>query len=416
MNRDMDKIAIVTLGCKVNQAESETLAEVLHGRGYNVARDLDGASLCIVNTCTVTAEADHKSRKAAAKAARAGIPVIVTGCMVETDAHCLESLSGVKIVPNDDKISLPELVDDHGLRRQGQGEMPGLLRSRAVIKIQDGCDGGCSYCIVPAARGRSRSLAATDIESAVDRAVARGAAELVLTGVNLGDFGKDTGDSLCRLMRGLTARPDVGRIRLSSLEVEHLQDELLHEMSTNPKVCKHLHIPMQSGDDRTLEAMERKYRVVQVNDIVSRLRDAVPSLALTLDVMAGFPGETEEAFLNTLDAIEELSPAKLHVFPYSARPGTRAAGLRDQLPAEVKKERALRARKLGNDLQRRFVQAQVGSVAEVALLPARRGEILGVTDNYVRVLLESDGRPASAGLAAVNIVDARGCLACGTWA
>ncbi len=415
MRIDMDNIAIVTLGCRVNQAESETLADKLQSRGYGVSRDPEDAALCVVNSCTVTSEADRKSRKAVARAVRAGVPVIVTGCMVETDPDSLQACKGVQLVGNAAKASLADLIDKWGLRKGSGAREAGVLRSRAVLKVQEGCDGSCAYCIVPAARGRSRSLAICEIDAAIGRAVSRGAAELVLTGVNLGDYGKDSGTSLLALLSDLTTRPEVGRIRLSSLEVEHLQDDLLREVCANPKICKHLHIPLQSGDDDTLAAMGRSYRVSDVKQIVKVLRAKAPSLALTLDIMAGFPGESERHFSHTLATIAELEPAKLHVFPYSPRPGTAAARMPHQVAPGIKKERALRARKLGNELQRRFVRAQVGTRTEVAVLPARREETMAVSDNYVKVLLETRGQSVS-GLAWVDIVEARGFLARGEWA
>ena len=410
----MDKIVIITVGCKVNQAESEELALRLAEEGYRVTRDMEGAALCVVNTCAVTSEGEHKSRKAVSKAMRAGVPVIATGCSVRTDPGSHQAARGLQLVPNTDKDRLASIIAERGLKT-GPGDMGNdVLRTRAVIKVQDGCDRGCAYCIVPRARGRSRSLPRDQIEAAVDRAVRRGAAELVLTGVNLGDYGRESGSSLSRLIHEMTARPDIGRVRLSSLEIDHVRGELLEEVACNPKVCKHLHLPLQSGDDRILEAMRRPYAAQEVMEVVSRLRQAVPEIAVTVDIMVGFPGEGEAEFSNTLRVIEELQPAKMHVFQYSPRPGTKAAGLAVQVDAAEKKERARRSRNLGLLLQQRFVKAQVGTRTEVAILEARYGEgAVGLTGNYVRVLLEPCKQELTAGLANVYIKGTRGCLALG---
>ncbi len=409
MKEEMDRIAIITLGCKVNQAESEELAGALAARGYLVSRELDRASICVINTCTVTSEGDHKSRKAVAKALRAGIPVIATGCTVETAPGSLGESENLQLVTNDLKHRIPQLIEERQLRRGRAGDAETLLRSRAAIKIQDGCDGACSYCIVPAARGRSRSLPRTAIDAAVEAATRRGAAELVLTGVNLGDFGMDNDSSLTDLVRELTGRGDVGRIRLSSLELEHLRDDLLAEVRDNPKVCKHLHLPLQSGDAKILKAMRRSYTPREVIEKLAGLRSSVRELAVTLDILVGFPGEGEGEFQNTLEVIRELAPAKLHVFPYSPRPGTEAASLPHQVDQRVKRERAWRARQLGSELQRRFVEAQVGTLAEIAVLASgREGETTGLTGNYVRVMVDHGGQKLSGGLEMVNIRGARG--------
>ncbi len=415
MKEKPDTIAIVTLGCKVNQAESEELAGSLQRRGYAVSHELRGAALCVVNTCTVTAEADHKSRKAVNRALRAGIPVIATGCTVEANSRVLPSSDEMVTVPKIAKDQLLELIGRRGLARGGGGGGPETWRARAVIKVQDGCDGRCAYCIVKRARGASRSRPRPEIDAAVSAALARGAVELVLAGVNLGDYGQDGGTSLAELVRELTLRPDVGRVRLSSLEIEHLKGPLLYELAENPKVCKHLHLPLQSGDDVILASMRRRYTAGDALDAVNALRRSAPDTAITLDIMAGFPGEGEREFAHTLQVIEELRPAKLHVFPFSPRPGTEAAGRAEQVDIRVKRERALRARRIGAEYQLRFVQQQVGKGTEVALLGPQQGGIVGLTGNYVKVLLPAlDGEPLS-GLARVRLVGARGTLALGTW-
>ncbi len=414
MMNEVDKIAIITLGCKVNQAESEELAIQLAAKGYRVGRDMEGAALCVVNTCSVTAEGDHKSRKAVGRALRAGIPVIATGCTIQANPESIPQARGLQLVDNREKRSLPAIIEQRGLRCGAALTASPFLRSRAVIKVQDGCDGACAYCIVPAARGRSRSLPRTAIDRTVEKALERGAAELVLTGVNLGDYGKDTGETLTGLIREITARWDVGRVRLSSLELDHLQGALLEELRENPKVCKHLHLPLQSGDDRILTAMRRSYKAREVIHSVSRLRDVVPEIAITLDIMVGFPGEGEAEFSHTLEAIEELRPAKLHVFKYSPRPHTEAAGMTGKIDADEKRERALRARDLGLEYQRRFVQAQVGTRTEVAIIEAGSTEAaLGLTGNYVKVLLEPLREDMDGGLRSVVIKGTRGCLALG---
>ncbi|HRT70888.1 MAG TPA: tRNA (N(6)-L-threonylcarbamoyladenosine(37)-C(2))-methylthiotransferase MtaB, partial [Syntrophales bacterium] len=378
------KVAVATLGCKVNQFDSALLAERLRSEGFTVVPFGEGADVCIINTCTVTARTDYQSRQLVRRARRycpyAGI--VVTGCYAQVAPAELAEMPGVAaVVGNAEKDALPgfldRILDERGkiivgdIRRcdslpSGTADVfPG--RTRAILKVQDGCDAFCTYCIVPFSRGRSRSLPPSDVLRQAARFAESGYREVVLTGIHLGSYGSDLEPpaSLAGLLAGFDDIDGVERVRLSSIEPMEVTPELISRMASSEKLCRHLHVPLQSGDDRILKLMGRNYTGDQFRLLVKGLTEAVPDIAVGVDVMTGFPGEGEEEFRRTAALIEELPLAYLHVFPYSRRPGTPAADFPHQVPEEAKKRRAALLRSLGAKKRASFARRFIGKEVSV---------------------------------------------------
>ena len=373
------------LGCKVNRVESDTLiAELLSHGVDNVA--LDEATVVLINTCTVTAEADSKARKAVRKAlAAAQSPqVIVTGCAAVIDPQMFAELgANVRVIPDKQAAAaaaLALLVDSSlevvPIRRTGAG-----FPTRMGIKIQDGCDNRCSYCIVSTARGPARSVPITQILSQVQEAESSGVREIVLTGINLGRF-SDCGQDLTGLLKILIESTTTMRFRLSSIEPPNVDSELAECISSaDGRICAHLHLPLQSGSDTVLARMGRSYDISSFRDRVAALRSSLPHLALTTDVIVGFPGETEEEFQQTLDFCKQIAFAKIHVFRYSVRKGTPAATMPDQVAPTIKAERAQILRDLAADLRKSDAQNRIGTLE--AVLVEAKGR--ATSDSYYTV-------------------------------
>jgi threonylcarbamoyladenosine tRNA methylthiotransferase MtaB len=332
----MATFSIRFLGCKVSFTDAQEVRERLLADGHSEASE--NAEIAVINTCCVTHEAVRKSRQAAARAARTHERVYVTGCGANLAADGFTGLPDNVVVVARPSEHTPEFVaGDVGAIGCLQADAR-LERIRAFVKVQDGCSFSCSFCVVPLVRGRSRSRPAPAVLGEIRRRVAQGHREVVLTGINLGCYrDRKAGYALPRLLREAGAIPGLARLRLSSIESNHVGDELLAAMRQTPTVARHLHVPLQSGDDRILAAMGRRYTAATY---LRRVR-AASGFNLTTDVIVGFPGEDERAFERTLDVVHEARLTKLHVFPYSPRPGTRTAG-DDTVPTEVKKERSAR--------------------------------------------------------------------------
>jgi threonylcarbamoyladenosine tRNA methylthiotransferase MtaB len=393
------RVAITTLGCKVNQADADALMRQLSELAVQVPFD-GPADLYLINSCTVTATADRQSRQLVHRARRRSPAgrVVLTGCLAVVG-------EGTQLLPDEVDAVFPparhpelvayarQLATEPGRSEARPGPRTG--RARPFLKLQDGCDHACTYCIVPRARGRSRSvLDPEQARAALGRLAAQGFGEVVLTGIHLGQYGQDLDPPLS--LAGLLAALDGAgppRIRLSSIEPRELEPALVEIVAGSPRFCPHLHVPIQSGDDGNLAAMNRPYRSAEIRDLLQQLRERMPDAALGTDLIAGFPGETEAQFEASLDLVQRAPLTHLHVFPYSPRPGTPAAAL-PQLPAAVRRQRAARLRQAGQDRLRAFAAAQLGQTREVLVeeLPLQGGERLlsGVTDNYVRVLLPGD--------------------------
>jgi threonylcarbamoyladenosine tRNA methylthiotransferase MtaB len=389
-------VRFVTFGCKANQYDTQVLREALARRGWTEA-DRD-AELVVVNTCTVTAEAGRKARQLIRRLGRerSDVRVAVTGCLAESEPEVLRELSNVEWVLGNGDAKLPV----NFLRELGEELSPEELgipagitefagHTRAFLKIQDGCDMACAYCIIPSVRGRSRSRGPEELAHEVERLLAAGHREVVLCGIHIGHWGLDLGSDLGALLERLVrveatvreGRPIPWRLRLSSIEATEVDGRVLEVMAAHPRrIAPHLHMPMQSGDDGVLGRMNRWYDAETYVAACERIRAVLDRPAFTADILVGFPGEDEAAFRNTLAAAERAGFTKIHVFPFSARPGTAAAGMHDLPdPAEVRERRA-RLSELGAELGRRFRASLEGATDTVVLEGA-----VGLSGRYQRV-------------------------------
>ncbi len=405
----MFKVAITTLGCKVNQCESARIAEAVAVRGMTLVPFEAEADCYIVNTCTVTGRTDDQSRRLIRRAIRRNpaAVVLVTGCYAQRAPEEIARIPGVRIVAgNGEKPRLTELLDklaagkgpqvhvgdirsEKKFSSLGATAIPG--HTRAFLKIQDGCDALCSYCIVPRVRGGSRSLQPAEIQDGVASLARRGFREVVLSGIHLGAYGRDLvpATDLTAVVRRIVEERPIGRLRLSSIEPREITAELLSLMGSSGIVCRHLHIPLQSGDDGILAAMNRDYDAAFFRDLIRDVLATIPGIAIGIDVMAGFPGETEAAFANTLRLVEELPFAYLHVFPFSRRPGTPADAMPGQVPEADKKRRVERLRTIGAEKRRTFAEKFIGAPLAV-LIEGKKdkstGFFTGFSDNYIPVV------------------------------
>ena len=396
-------VAFRTLGCKVNRVESDTIAAELLGRGIRLASE-DEARVVVINTCTVTAEADAKARKAVRQALRAASRpvVVVTGCLAALDADALRGL-GERVVVEADKAQVAGrvamLLDLDGPSGASVVRAGNAFRTRAILKVEDGCDNFCTYCIVPFARGVPRAVPLADAVADAEGLAAAGVREIVLTGINIGRYrDPSTGADLATLIRAI-AGTGVTRLRLSSIEPPDLTDRLLATLAGIPAVCEHLHVPLQSGNDAVLTAMGRAYTAGQYSSWIEQARAAIPGLAVTTDVIAGFPGEVPEHHAETLAFVERTGFSKLHVFRYSSRPGTAAAAM-PQVPPELRSHRATELRGLGSALRDRYVASRAGSHAEVLVERVRNGVATGTTRDYLHVCV-----PAMVSVAEGDLVE-----------
>ncbi len=402
-------VAITTLGCKVNQYESAALAQSFKEKGYRIVDFKDPADIYIVNTCTVTHLGDRKSRQLIRRAARANSAalIVVTGCYAQIAPDEVGRIPGVDLVVGTrGRSRLVELVEAAAKEREPlclvsgfqAGEqfeeiaaLPLEGRTRAFLKIQEGCTNFCTYCIVPHTRGPLRSRRPENVLKAAREIVAAGYREIVLTGIRTGAYGQDLDRdlSLAALLRDLSEIPGLLRIRLSSIEPNDITPELVEVLAGLKNFCRHLHVPLQSGDDEILQRMGRRYTTWEYARLAEVLRDNLPGLGLTTDVIAGFPGESERNFENTVRFIERISFSGLHVFKFSPRRGTPAAGFADQIKPGIKEQRSRRLIESGKKLAARFAGSLVGQELDV-LVEQRAGErgslYEGLTGNYVRVL------------------------------
>jgi threonylcarbamoyladenosine tRNA methylthiotransferase MtaB len=405
------RIRLDSVGCRLNIGEIEAAARHLSGLGHRVVTDGDEADLIVLNTCAVTGDAARKSRHSIRRLRRLHpeARVVVTGCFAELEPETVADLGADLVVGNDDKDRLPDLLIEHGLlpcdapiERVGHARgVPVGIRTRAFLKVQDGCDNRCAYCIVTTARGRGRSRPAPDVVREILELSDQGFIEVVLSGVHLGSYGHDLGRrrGLEELVRTVLAETPVPRLRLSSIEPWDIEDGFF-SLFEDPRLLPHLHLPMQSGCDATLVRMARRSTVAEIRSLISAARRAVPDLAVSTDVMVGFPGETDTEFETSLATVEELAFSRLHVFRFSRRAGTPAASFPDQVPGSVAAERSATMHALGAGLTHRFNSDFVGRCLPVLWETARaRGSCRrwsGLTGNYIRVLADA---PAGTDLA-----------------
>jgi threonylcarbamoyladenosine tRNA methylthiotransferase MtaB len=389
---EVASVAVRTLGCKVNRSESEALAEALGALGVSVTAG-DGATGCVVvNTCAVTAEADAKARKEVRRALEVTSgPVVATGCLASVDPASLMAI-GPRVVVEPDRSRLADTVaallrtaPDRAGRSADSSERAAAFRTRALVKVQDGCDNRCAYCIVPDARGLPRSTPADAVVARVRALVAAGRAEVVLTGVNIGRYGDGAAAPDLAALVSRVAATGVARIRLSSIEPPDVSARLLDVLAATPAVVPHLHVPLQSGSDRVLAAMGRRYDTTAYAAVLASARRALPGLAVTTDVIAGFPGESAADFAGTLAFVERCGFAALHVFRYSARKGTPAAAAPGQVPAAERSVRARSLRESGERLRVGHARSRDGGRAMLLVEAVMDGIARGTTEDHLRV-------------------------------
>jgi len=401
----MNTCALITLGCKVNQYETESIRESLLARGLREAPKGTKADLYVINTCAVTSVSAEKSRRAIRRAVRANpaATVIATGCYAEAEPDAVRRIEGVDyVVPQSRKHELFSLLDAVVGAAAG-GETPGRLidaqicrfagHTRAFLKVQDGCDARCAYCIVPKLRGRSTSRPLESIRAEAERLVEAGHLEIVLTGIHLGAYGTDLAGrtSLEDAVRIVLATPGIRRVRLSSIEATEVSDELIRLAANDPKFCPHFHLPLQSGSSDVLRRMGRPYSARDYLRVTERIRAALDRPSFGGDVMVGFPGETEADFEETLRVCRHAGFARTHVFPFSPREGTAAARMTNQCAPELIKERKRRLLQLADELALEYKRQFCGETLEVlveSMRDARSGMLQGYTSRYVRVLFD----------------------------
>lgn len=386
-------IALQTLGCKLNQAETESLARQFLEAGYQVVVPDHAADVYLLNTCTVTHIADRKCRNLLRLAHRRNPDalIVAAGCYVERAAAEIGGIEGVGlVVGNRDKERLVEIVqaktNGHESCRQGEILKSPPFRTRALVKIQEGCSQPCSFCIVPQVRGREQSRPQDDVIAEVKARVAEGYKEVILTGTRIGRYEHDGG--LQRLVERILRESEVQRLRLSSLEPCDLTPELL-SLWRNRRLCPHIHLPLQSGCDPVLWRMGRVYATVDYERAAALAREVIPNLSLTSDIMVGFPGESEEEFGESYRFCERTGFAAMHVFPYSARPGTKAARMTDKVGDSEKKRRCQLMLDLAHRSSQQFREKFLGQSMNVLWEGNKGGIWLGLTDNYMRVFLLS---------------------------
>lgn len=395
-------VTIETHGCKLNQADSTTLALEFLGAGFRLVTENDQADVYVVNSCTVTHVADSKARHAI-RAARRRNPdgmIVATGCYAERAPDSLRAVDEVDlVVGNVEKTGLVRRILEwrlnHNIVPCAEGKDASVIdqpvnRNRAMVKIQEGCDQVCAYCIVPRVRGRERSLPSVEIVGTINNYVSNGYKEVVLTGTQLGSYGFDLpGIDLVGLLEQILSDTSVPRLRVSSLQPQEINERLLGLWS-NRRLCPHFHIPLQSGSDKVLSRMRRRYDTEQYINAVKRIREAVSGVSVTADVIMGFPGETDDDFEQTYDLCDKISFADMHVFPYSIRPGTSAAHFSGQVDANTKSDRVRRMIAMSDRQSADFRDQEIGSTRRVLWEGPKDGMDsgwwVGLTDNYVRVI------------------------------
>ena len=401
-------VGICTLGCKVNLYESMYLTSRLREEGFEIRDFSEVCDVYIINTCTVTNNSDAKSRKMthSAKAKNPKACLVVCGCFVESanrdkNSNFDFSICNV-VVGNSNKDKIPmyikeffktgkNIVDLEDVREASFTDMfinEASGKTRAFVKIQDGCENFCSYCIIPFVRGKCRSKAKDKVIFEITELVRRGYKEIVLTGIHTGNYGSDIGTNFASLLKEILIIPNLERVRISSIEITELDEEFF-ELLKNPKICNHLHIPLQSGSDKVLKLMNRKYDTKMFLNKIKRIRAIRPDISLTTDVIVGFPMEEDDDFLDCLKFIRKVNFSKVHVFPYSMRNGTKAAGMR-QVDGKIKKERVQELLELSEDLERSYYESFIGKTEKVLIEKVEEGIAYGHTSNYLYLKLVGD--------------------------
>ncbi|MDD0854885.1 tRNA (N(6)-L-threonylcarbamoyladenosine(37)-C(2))-methylthiotransferase MtaB [Halobacteriovorax sp. GB3] len=401
-NESLKKVSFHTLGCRLNFSETGSIAQGFVDRGYKVVDFGESSDVTFINTCTVTDGADSTCRNLIRKAHKASPEgkIVVAGCYAQMDAPRIAQMQGVDLVlGTTEKYKVFDYLSEEGddvIHIDKTHEFYGAAttsaegHTRAFLKIQDGCNYVCSFCIIPFARGRSRAISVAEAVTNAKALLERGFKEIVLTGVNIGEYEANSGEKLTDLIKELLSLEGLERLRLSSVEPNTITDELLEVFKSSPKFMDHFHIPLQSGDDEILKNMRRKYDVSYYRDVINKIITAFPNAGIGADIICGFPGETEEQFQNTFKLLKELPITHFHVFPYSKRKNTTAAKMDNHIQHGPKKERVRALNMFGEAKLNMFAEDQVGSTSEVLFERKNKAGLWeGYTTNYVRVFVDS---------------------------
>ena len=396
------KVGICSLGCKVNIYEAEYVTNLLKENNYTIVDFEEKADIYIINTCSVTNESDKKSRKMINRAKRNNKDaiIIVMGCYSQVSS---EEIDADIILGNKDKSKIIEIIEEYKRTKQSKTIIHDLTKvdfekmeitkfenhTRAFVKIQDGCNAFCSYCIIPYARGRVRSKNPTDVINEVTKLVEDGYKEIVLTGIHTGRYGMDINSSLENLLEELIKIPGIYRIRLSSIEINEITPKIIKLIKESNVMAKHLHIPLQSGSNKILKLMNRRYNKEEFISMVSNLKE-IEDISLTTDLIVGFPGETDEEFSETIETLGIIGFTKIHTFPYSKRKGTPAASMENQVSPEIKKERVRKVLEISNSSEQKYYKDNIGKEYDGVVEVHSSGEILVHTSNFIPVVIENN--------------------------
>lgn len=403
------KVSFQTLGCKVNHYESEALMTLFKEAGFETVESKAVADVYVINTCTVTNQSDVKSRKAIRQAIQRNPEAIVAviGCYSQMDPKAIEAIDGVDIIMGTSQRGrLIDFVMRALKERRRQTLIDDVLHTntidalevtgyeamtRAYIKIQDGCNAFCSFCIIPFARGKMRSRPLTSVVNEASRLITSGYKELVLTGIHTGGYGEDLPDTnFDDLLQLLSELPDLGRLRISSIEINQITDLFIEQLLVRPVFAKHLHIPLQSGSDGVLKRMRRRYTVKEYAETLTKIRSVFPSIAITTDIITGYPEETDAEFEETIQTLQSLEFAELHIFPYSRRHGTPAAKITNQVHGTIKTMRVNQLLSLNEVLARNYRRRLIGSTLDVLIETCAEGCCIGHSSEYLRVEVRTD--------------------------
>jgi threonylcarbamoyladenosine tRNA methylthiotransferase MtaB len=396
------KVSFYTLGCKLNFSETSTIAKQLIEAGYARVKFEDNPDVYVINTCSVTDNADKKCRSIVRKALRVNpeAVIIVIGCYAQLKPAEIANIPGVNLVLGaEEKFNVLEYLEQPEILNKSRTEareikhtktfIPGFSsgdRTRTFLKVQDGCNYFCAFCTIPLARGRSRSGTIEQTLAVAREAVQAGAKEVVLTGVNIGDFGHGTDETLLQLIQELDTIEGIERYRISSIEPNLLNNDIIAFVAASKKFAPHFHIPLQSGSDEVLSAMRRRYRTALYAERIHKIKTLMPDACIGVDVIVGFPGETEDLFLQTVKFLTDLPVSYLHVFTYSERPNTTAVRIADVVPMEVRNERNKQLRMLSHKKSKAFYQEQIGKTGRVLFeAEENEGSMFGFTENYIKV-------------------------------
>ncbi|MBQ7477174.1 MAG: tRNA (N(6)-L-threonylcarbamoyladenosine(37)-C(2))-methylthiotransferase MtaB [Selenomonadaceae bacterium] len=416
------KVAFYTLGCKVNWYETEAIGKIFQSNGYEIVTEINSADVVVVNTCAVTAISSQKSRQAIRRAIRANpnAVVCVLGCYAQNSPAEISAIDGVDvIVGTAERMKIVELVEqvlknrDEKILRVDDVEKISAFeelphtpqRTRAFLKIEDGCNNFCAYCIIPYLRGRVRSRSLENIRAECLELAAGGYREIVLTGIHIGAYGADFKNkiSLVDAVKTVLDAANPLRLRLGSIESAEMSDELIDLIKSDERICNHVHLPLQSGSDEILKSMRRPYTTKNFAALTSKLVKEIPDISIGTDLIVGFPNETEKNFAETLDFVQAQPFSKIHVFPFSAREGTLAATMQNQIPAQVKRERAARALEISAAKEKIFAEKLIGKTVEIIAETQEENFIDGLTKNYVRVYVPASSEINSGDVVKVHV-------------